>query len=297
MYFILLTEEIVKQRLFKKGYILIGDYKSSGEPIVVMDKDEFYYFPICSNILRGLKPEIIGKSNPYSFMNMEHIISGLGKGIFTILNKKYINSFQRIFLIDNLGFKYETCWACINKKCIPRKFNLTNRYTIYNIQLFLKLNSLSFVLLNKKYKGYHEKLKFKCINCNKPFMKTLTAIIDAHEECPNCRELPKGELKIKRYLDSKNVEYISQKSFDDCKDKRKLKFDFYLPNYNICIEYNGIQHYKAQKSSLFYGEDFLKDRQKKDNIKKEYCISNNIGFIEISYKQFSKIETILSEHL
>ena len=38
--------------------------------------------------------------------------------------------------------------------------------------------------------------------------------------------------------------FESQKRFKDCKDKRQLPFDFYLPSYNVCIEYQGEQHYR-----------------------------------------------------
>jgi len=50
--------------------------------------------------------------------------------------------------------------------------------------------------------------------------------------------------RIRNILKDNNIEYISQKKFDNCKYFRPLPFDFYLPNYNICIEFNGIQHHE-----------------------------------------------------
>jgi len=41
-----------------------------------------------------------------------------------------------------------------------------------------------------------------------------------------------------------DIEYIKQKRFEKCRNKLPLPFDFYLPNENICIEYDGIQHFK-----------------------------------------------------
>ena len=98
--------------------------------------------------------------------------------------------------------------------------------------------------------------------------------------CPTCR-ISKGERAIKHILDLNNISFIPQKRFDDCKDKLTLPFDFYLPQYNVLIEYQGQQH--------FYGTGYGKmDRKleyykKHDKIKKEYCLKNNIPLFEVTY--------------
>ena len=61
--------------------------------------------------------------------------------------------------------------------------------------------------------------------------------------CPICRE-SKGEIKIRNFLTKNNIKFISQKKFVGCVYKNKLPFDFYLIDYNICIEFNGRQHYE-----------------------------------------------------
>lgn len=77
------------------------------------------------------------------------------------------------------------------------------------------------------------------------------------------------------------IEFTRQKIYDKCKFIRVLPFDFYIPEYNILIEYNGIQHYKP--IGLFGGEEHLKYRQNNDNIKKNYCKENNIPLLIIRY--------------
>ena len=64
--------------------------------------------------------------------------------------------------------------------------------------------------------------------------------------CPICKE-SKGEKAIRIFLKTIGVEFIKQKRFKNCKDIRTLPFDFYLPDYNICIEYDGEQHFKPIK--------------------------------------------------
>jgi len=55
--------------------------------------------------------------------------------------------------------------------------------------------------------------------------------------CPICKE-SKGEKLISNILEDLKIKFIKQKKFKECKDKRQLPFDFYLPDYNICNEYD-----------------------------------------------------------
>lgn len=99
--------------------------------------------------------------------------------------------------------------------------------------------------------------------------------------CPDCSE-SKGEKHIAELLTNKNITFIRQKTFEDCKGKfRKLLFDFYLPEYNILIEYDGRQHFEAFD---FFGGDVGLQRVKlHDKIKNEYADKNNIKLIRIKY--------------
>lgn len=96
--------------------------------------------------------------------------------------------------------------------------------------------------------------------------------------CPICRE-SKGEREITKYLNENNIKFIRQYRFSDCKDKRSLPFDFYLPDYNTCIEFDGEQHFKSK--TQWAGEAGLLDRQKKDFIKNEYCKQKGIKLIRL----------------
>ena len=74
-----------------------------------------------------------------------------------------------------------------------------------------------------------------------------------------------------------------KKTFKGCKSKKLLQFDFYLPKYNILIEYDGIQHYKPV--GFFGGKKEFKETQMRDNIKNKYCKDNNINLIRIRYDE------------
>lgn len=117
--------------------------------------------------------------------------------------------------------------------------------------------------------------------------------------CPRCNT-PKGELAIAKFLDNKNIYYIRQYKFDDCKNKNHLFFDFYLSDYNMCIEYDGEQHFEIVDFSSHNQERAKKQFEKiklRDNIKNKYCQQNNIKLLRIPYWDFDNIEKILENEL
>jgi hypothetical protein len=99
--------------------------------------------------------------------------------------------------------------------------------------------------------------------------------------CPSCAYESIGEKTIKKYLEINNINYIRQKTFINCKYKKKLRFDFYIPLLNVCVEFDGIQHIKSIKR--FGGEKGLMDCKIKDNIKNKFCDDNNILLYRIKH--------------
>lgn len=112
--------------------------------------------------------------------------------------------------------------------------------------------------------------------------------------CPICSS-SKGELEIKKYLDKYKINYIQQYCFNDCKYIRLLPFDFYLPDYNICIEYDGEQHFKA--IDYFGGEENFVKVRNHDGIKTNFCKQNDIRLIRIPYYEKGNIKNILNKEL
>lgn len=88
---------------------------------------------------------------------------------------------------------------------------------------------------------------------------------------------------IASLLAENNIEFEKQKSFPNLRYKNPLRFDFYLPNKNMVIEYNGEQHYRPVE--YFGGEAALEIVKKRDMIKCDYCIENNIGLLIIRYDE------------
>ena len=111
----------------------------------------------------------------------------------------------------------------------------------------------------------------------------------------------KGEKRVAKYLDNKNIKYKRQYKFNDCKYKRELPFDFYISSLNIAIEYDGEDHYMifTRGKSEAYEKAFNRfiNTKIRDTIKTIYCKENNIKLIRIPYWDFDRIEEILEKEL
>ena len=114
--------------------------------------------------------------------------------------------------------------------------------------------------------------------------------------CFRCNQ-SHGERIITNLLISNNVEYISEKKFENLVSDSdvNLRFDFYIPSKNIVIEYDGIQHFK--ENSFFGGKKSFEILKKHDNLKNEYCEKNNIRLIRIPYYLTIQEITEIIEHL
>jgi len=100
--------------------------------------------------------------------------------------------------------------------------------------------------------------------------------------CPICNQ-SKGENIIMNFLSDNNIKYIHQKKFEKCKNIIYLPFDFYLLDYNLCVEFDGIQHFEP--NVRFGGEIEFVKRINNDKIKTDFCENNNIELLRIKYNE------------
>lgn len=162
-----------------------------------------------------------------------------------------------------------------------------------------EINRCGGVWMNKdEYQGWNVKnLQILCPICGKPFMTSYNAFTEHGGqfclECSKCKS--KGEKSISAYLEDNKILFIAEHKFDKCRDKYALPFDFYLPDFNTCIEFHGIQHYESV--DYFGGKTTFARQNKHDNIKYNYCKDNDIKLITIPYWDFSNIESILNNEL
>lgn len=180
-------------------------------------------------------------------------------------------------------------WGCA--KCKGLKSKLDNRYFIEKSKK-IHGSLYDYSLIN--IKSSQIKVEIICLN-HGVFIQSPNSHLMG-QGCPKC-EYSKGELKIMNYLNKNEVKFEGQKTFEDCKNIRKLPFDFYLPQYNLLIEYDGEYHYQIIKNFDKGDENKLELRKKKDEIKNKFCKDNNIKLLRIPYWEINNIEKLLEINL
>ena len=103
--------------------------------------------------------------------------------------------------------------------------------------------------------------------------------------CPYCR-MSLGEKMILQYMIINNLNYVTQFLVkDDILTQKYALIDFKIEfnNQIYFIEYNGIQHYYPVER--FGGEIKFAKQIERDAQIKQYCLNNNIIFLEFDYTQ------------
>lgn len=252
--------------------------------------------PKCANKTRKRK---LRKSHE-DFINDVHKINPNIKVI-----SKYVNSSNYVEL---------ECQLC-NHRWLAKPGNILSGKGCHNCshiatgnrcrkknEQFLKELSL----VNKRVKVLDDyinnttKLQVECLVCGHRWMAAPHTLL-INKGCPICSS-SKGETKIFDYLTTNSVNFIYQKSFDGLigVGGNLLSYDFYLPDYKMLIEYQGVQHSKPidfKGLGLQNAEKNLKIQKEHDKRKKQYAIDNGIELLEIWYFDFDNIEQILEEKL
>ena len=201
--------------------------------------------------------KIYGDSLDYSLLNYVNIRTKVDlickeHGKFEIFPKHLIYK------------KHQGCYKCENKRLFLEKVKKVHN-NVYNYSLVKYSDAHDSIIIICKKHGPFEQLAYQHTNgCG----------------CPKCNE-SKGEKEIRNFLIKNNIKYESQKKFKDCKNISYLKFDFYLPELNTCIEYDGEQHFMIKE--YWGGEKEFTKIQERDKIKNEYCMKNNIHLLRIKY--------------
>lgn len=143
------------------------------------------------------------------------------------------------------------------------------------------------------YKNQTTKVLLKHKPCGFIWSVRPADIIHGDSHCPKCRTRQSlGEQKIAKILTLLNISFKEQEPLLNSRQK----FDFFLPDYNIAIEYNGRQHYEYSPFFHKDQEGFIKYKER-DIKKQQYCKDNNIELITISYLQDNDIEKIISNKI
>lgn len=130
----------------------------------------------------------------------------------------------------------------------------------------------------EEYKGDNIKIAYKH-SCGGTHQVSPNNFING-TRCPICKESI-GESYIRRYLDERDIPYEAQKTFEGLMSKKPLSYDFYLPERDTLIEYQGVQHYKP--IVFFGGQEQFERQEAHDKLKRAYANNKGYLLIEIPY--------------
>lgn len=238
-------------------------------------------------------------------------------------NKIKIEDIRRLFEERNLTLLSDT-YKNHKSKLLYRCNTCQNEHSVSYMDLKLKNNGCPYCAGNKKltfddiktkinnvegylvvstnseFKNVHSKLTIKH-NCGLTYKNSFNNFRNG-QRCPFCSRrsasggMSKNVVKIIEYFIEHNIKFEIEKKFDDLKIKsRHARFDFYLSDLNLLIEYQGSQHFIP--SGRFSAEK-VKSIQESDRLKKEYANNNSIDIEYILYNEetIPSLEKILLKY-
>lgn len=204
---------------------------------------------------------------------------------------KYVNSTTKVrhkCLIDGYEWDIQPSQILNGRGC-PKCSNHVCKNQEYFVNEVKSINPHVEVI--GEYINAKTKIEFRCKKCNYKWYTTPDVILIGCG-CPLCKE-SHGERQITDWLEKNNISFEYQKKFNDCKYIRVLPFDFYLPDYNTIIEYDGEQHYRP--INYFGGLEEFNKTVIRDKIKTDYCNNKGYTLLRITYKD--DINTILNNYI
>ena len=308
----LTTEEFIEKANEKHG---LGRYDYSKvkyknwetEVIIICpNHDKPYEFKQTPNAhLQGQGCKICGikKRGNELRMSLEEFIEKAnfvqGEGRYDYSKVNYINYVTEVIIIcpnHNEPYEFpqkprdhlrgEGCPKCGGNKKLTTEEFIEKANEIYGKGRY-DYSKVNYVNMNTEViiicPNHEEPYEFKRTPCNHL----------VNSGCPLCNETL-GESKIRLFLINNNIEFEREKIFKDCRYKNPLRFDFYLPQYDICIEFDGGQHIKKVNWNGKYTNEQLEERLEvyklRDQIKNDYCKSHNITLL-----RFNNLKTIEGE--
>lgn len=275
------------------SYKLLSEYINNKTKVKLLHltcNNEFMMTP--NDFLSGYRCPHCGGTKKKSFEEFREQVESIENGRFSLLSNIYTNNKDKYEFFDNIN----------NEKITMAGKDFLMKYS--NNKLGKEGNGLSeeeFLekiysiptnkefILNEQYLNSNHPISYKHA-CGE-IISYNTSRSDQIIICPKCHnKYSAGETQIINFLEKNNIVFEKEKMFETCKCKRNLRFDFYIENKKLLIEFDGEQHYTGWKRD----KEDLKEIQKRDNIKNEW-VKNHKEYKLIRIKYDQDINYILKE--
>lgn len=238
-------------------------------------------FTVCLECAKQLKTTKLAK--------IEDIKQEILSYGFTPLFNEYKGCHTLFSVQDKNGYKGTLSLVSMRRGANISYFAKYNIYALDNLRKYCEDNGVDCIIPDQEYNGWDLPLKVVC-SCGQEYETSVSHFIhDNQHQCLNCSgSKSSNEKTIEEWLSLHNVLFIPQYKFDDCIYHKSLPFDFYLPQYNCCIEIDGEGHEKPTRFNGINKEraQILFEQTKiRDNIKTNYCKNHGINLIRIDYHE------------
>lgn len=299
----------IKQKLIDLGYIIISrdeEYKNMTTNISFKcNYCEKEYLRTPKMALRSnygctkcIQKKVVGKllseqrfnSDEFFELYKNHLIDleHIEKSIFTYKCEKCNSSIVRKADIIKTTTHKRLCDTCGKRMSGAKKIITTQEKNKY-----LKHIGSQSICIDETNVGNKDISLFKC-SCGAEFKRKWNVVRTyGFHRCNKCSKRQSyGEQLIEKILNARNIYFESEKRFENCRNKYALPFDFYLPHYNLVIEYDGIHHFEDVRY-----EGQCKQTRFNDEIKDRYCEDSGIRMLRIPYFEKDNIEKIIVDNL
>ncbi len=262
----------------KYDYSLINEYFGSKHKYSIICPIHGIFYQIGSDHMSGCgcqscdPTKILGNKK---FINQSNQIHGNQYGYEKCIYGS--NNYEKVKIICKIHGEFlQTPWAHMRGQgcsdCAGNKKKTTKQF----IEQSKVIHGDLYSYVNSKYISKNIDIEIIC-KTHGPFYQKPRIHLSGHG-CKTCRS-SKMEKTLKEKLDRLEIQYEYDKRFAECRNINPLSFDFYLPDHNMCIECDGIQHFKSVE--YFGGEERLKYQISNDKIKTDFCKKNNIKLIRL----------------
>lgn len=258
--------------------------------IINCNKDNYIWNPTYKSFIRGSGCPKCSKNAKIKKKDAYKIIKDKCDELnynFEILNWKNTNNSKIKFNCKKDNYIWEMSYSTFinqNQNCPKCSNNIiySKKETIKKIIKICERFNYKFLKFEKWTNASNSNIILKCNKDNYIWKTRYNNFVHHLKGCPKCSNKTKFINPFKNILYKFNLIFEEEKTYKDLKNIKLLRYDFYIPKFNLLIEINGIEHYNINSKTY---KNYLK--------KLNYAKLNNIPLIEIPNEESDNISYFL----
>ena len=275
-------------------------------PIKGVEVKKIRYGTASPNIHGKVKEKWEARNIPKKVKTLNKMISTFKDNDCIMMPSIYVNNETKMPYICNKhidkGIQWNNwihlksgrgCYYCGRESMVEKQ-----KYSIEEVRATIEANGKNKLLSN--YTSYNDyNLLISCEVCGQPYTTSYGLFLKGKTKCNECT-CSIGEKTILAYLKEHNYvyEHDTHEIYTAYWDN-PLRFDFYLPELNMAIEFDGEQHYMPidfNGDGIEIASINFTENKERDQAKNLHCIDYNIPLMRIPYWERDNINSILDNY-